>query len=296
VAGAIHLGSNRADGGLHGTIMLDRRDRDHRGSGYRSAGRHHGSRRIYGSAYGGFYNRDYSPIYGYGLGYRYPYYGYSYSSLYYPSSYIYRFADRDIYYADQIVETQVVYQGPPAAQAVAPSSTTVAPVEQETYQSLIEPGESTLIGQGNQAYLAGRYDDARRSYATAMLADERDGYVKFLYALANFALQDYEVGGMAIRRALLTTPELIEYPVDIRGLYRDPAIMGQQIARLVRFVDTHPTNNGAQLLLGYVLFAAGKPEQAMVTMEILSASNMDDNLAALLRDAIVRVSREKKPE
>lgn len=201
-----------------------------------------------------------------------------------------------MYYADQIVETQIVEQGPPTPQAVAPSNTTAAPVEQDTYQSLIEPGESTLIGQGNQSYLAGQYEDARRSYATAMLADERDGYVKFLYALSNFALQDFEVGGMAIRRALLTTPELVEYPVDIRGLYRDVAIMDQQIARLVRFVDTHPTNSGAQLLLGYVLFAAGKPDQAMVTMEILSAANMDDSLAALLRDAIVRVNRNKKPE
>ena len=127
-----------------------------------------------------------------------------------------------------------------------------------------------------------------------MLADERDGYAKFLYALANFSLGDYDVAGMAIRRALLTTPELIEYPVDARGLYPDPLVLEAQIGQLNHFVVDHPADRSATLLLGYVLYATGQPGRAILTLGPLTATDPNDNLSALLRDAVLRVSRNRK--
>jgi Flp pilus assembly protein TadD len=123
------------------------------------------------------------------------------------------------------------------------------------------------------------------------MADERDGYAKFLYALTNFALGDYEVAGVAIRRALLTTADLIDYPVDIRSLYPDKSRLSIQFDSLVAFVEDHPQDRDARLLLGYLQYAAGDPRLAMSILDPLATSGSEDEIVTLLLDAALRVSR-----
>ena len=213
-------------------------------------------------------------------------------SAYYDIPYVYRFYDTDVYYIDQSAGQPDAYSpaSPPPAGATQGTSAL-----DSTYQALTEPGGTTLIGQGNEAFLAGRYDEARRAYVSAMLADERDGYAKFLYSLANFAAGDYDVAGMALRRALLTTPALIDYPVDVRSLYGVPTIFEKQLERLIRFVGDHADDRGASLLLAYLHYATGQPERALPVADRLSKSDANDSVAALLRDAVLRVGSGKKP-
>ncbi len=253
---------------------------------YNNNRRHRGwPQRYYRGAY---YSHRYRPINYYGCDYYRPWYGYTYSTVYYPEPYVYRFYDTNVYYTDRTYEADDVYE----AAAPSPVDAGNEPLPPTgTYRVLTAQEEATLLGQGNAAFMAGRYDEARRLYVSAMLADERDGYAKFLYALANFAMRDYEVAGMAIRRALLTTTDLIDYPVDVRSLYPQPTLFEAQLEDLTRFVADHPHDRGALLLLGYMHYAGGQPKPALSVLDRLAKIDPDDDIASLLRDAVARVSR-----
>ncbi len=242
--------------------------------------------------------------------------------------YAYRAYDTDVYYIDQTyvlddpldVTVSSVITTPSTAVLMSPEMTTIetpaasdivtigevatsdlvtvdetVPPQVTTADTdllpLTEPGEMTLVGKGNAAFTNGRYDDARRFYVSAIMADERDGYAKFLYALTNFALGDYEVASMAIRRALLTTVDLIDYPVDIRSFYPDKSWLAAQLDSLVAFVEAHPQDPDARLLLGYLHYAAGDPQLAMSVLDLQATSDNKDEIVTLLRDAVLRVSR-----
>lgn len=277
-AGYIHLGNGRSGPELRGALYLNRRHHRHRSSYYYGPSR---------------YFHRYHPIRYYGNAYYEPWYGYRYNTVYFNTPYVHRFYETNVVYVERPAKQVEVYD--------AASPTPVAAVEgpmpsgAEVYAPLTEPVDNTLVGRGNAAFMAGTYDEARRLYVSAMLADERDGYAKFLYALVNFAMGDYEVAGMAIRRALLTTADLIDYPVDVRVLYPQPLIFDTQREKLIRQVDQSPQDRGALLLLGYLHYAAGEPERALAVLDRLVEIDSDDNTAALLHDAVRRVIRERQP-
>jgi len=271
VSGYLHIGRDRGGPRLYGGLSYDRHNRRQNG------------RRCYPR---GHYYHLYYPIHHYSHDYYWPRYGYMYSSAYYSDPYVYQSYDTDIYYIDD--------GGEPAQTVIVENTEAdrdfeVEPGPDVTYQALLDPADSTLMGRGNAAFMAGVYDEARRYYVSAMLADERDGYAKFLYALVNFATGDYEVAAMATRRALLTTPDLLDYPPDIRGLYTDAVQLEAQLEVLARFVDSHPLDGNARLLLAYVQLAAGRPAEALAILDNRVRTDNGDQLAALLRDAIVRI-------
>ena len=271
VSGYLHFGRDGGGPRLYGALNYDRHNR--RPYGTRCYPRGH-------------YYHLYYPIHHFSRDYFLPWDGYRYSSLYYSDPYVYQFYDTDVYYIEEkrAPAQAVIVEGTEADRDLE-----VGPSPDVTYQALLDPGDSTLIGRGNAAFIGGLYDEARRYYVSAMLADERDGYAKLLYAVVNFATGDYEVAGMAIRRALLTTPELIEYPPDIRGLYTDGVPLDAQVEMLARFVDTHPLDGNARLLLAYVQLARGHPSEALAILDDAVKTDTVDELAGLLRDAIVRI-------
>lgn len=275
--GYIRLGSGAAGRLAYGALYYDGGQRHRRGTvGYcRSPRYYHGYRPFY--YYG---SRDYAP-----------WLGYTYASAYYPLPYVYRFDEPDVYYIENVYEVEG------APDVVDPISTRTwegPPSRTESYPMLTEPNEVTPIGQGNGAFRAGRYDEARSHYISAVLADERDGYAKFLYALANFAVGEYDVAAMALRRALSTTPEMIEYPVDVRSLYPAESVFERQMDLLARFVTAHPQDRGARLLLGYLHYGGGEPERALSVLPGAAASDPDDEVTALLLDAVIRIVEGEK--
>ncbi|MGB2988277.1 MAG: hypothetical protein WBE26_20600 [Phycisphaerae bacterium] len=277
-AGYVHLGSGRSGPRAYGALYYD------------GGRRHHRQHHYYRDSH---YYFGYRPIRYFGRRYYEPWYGYSYISAYRPTPHVYRFYDTDVYYIDQVYGAGGAYD---AAGATGVEVLEGPPTPGEALPALTEPGDATLIGQGNTAFMVGRYDEAHRLYASAMLAEERDGYAKFLYSLANFAMKDYEVAAMAIRRALLTTPELIDYPVDVRRLYSHASAFETQMDDLRRFVRDHPGDRGSRLLLGYLHYAGGEPGRALPILSDLAVSDANDGAATLLHDAVVRIVREGEPD
>jgi len=285
LAGLIHVGANPLQVRVGG--QYDRHD----------PSRYH--YRPYGHSYRpGHYYHGYRSCYYPGYAYSSPFFGYSYSTVYLADPYVVRVYDRTeptVYYDDspsayRISTSETVTQAPPL-----PASPAGQQMPSEDYQQLPSAPQNTIVVEGNAAFAAGRYEDARRSFIRAVLADERDGYAKVLYAWASFALGDFDVAAAALRRALLTTSDLITYPMDLRTLYSDPAPLSGQIDALFRFNAEHPANRESGLLLGYLFYSIGEADRAASILNGLADSDRTDTMMALIRDSAVRAARGPTP-
>ncbi len=251
--------------------------------------------------------------YGYGLGVSYGL-GYSYPSVYYAEPYVSTVYSEPTY-VPQYSDTEYVtppdepatamYGSPPVDQAGSvqptvpntqlPTISNTQPQEGvDNYQSLAgDESHRAVVTKGNEAFAAGRYDDARGLYARAVMSDERDGYAKVLYAWANFALGNYEVAAAALRRGLLTTPDLVDYPLDLRTLYPDLEILDRQRDDLKRFIAGNPGHREAQFVWGYLLYSTGEAGPAESVFNSLESADKNDTLMSLLGDAAARNARGK---
>ncbi|RME39236.1 MAG: hypothetical protein D6788_05900, partial [Planctomycetota bacterium] len=289
--GYISLGRVGLDTSLHGAIYYDAHHH------------HHHLRHLFGHGHLGYYYSHYYPAFYpyYDYVYSYPvWYGYTYTSVYYPEPYVYRPCDTTVY---------IYEEGPPEpgevddrdASAVAPPVPYDVPPSEppkddpNAYRPLTAPDETTDVGRGNAAFLAGRYEDARREYIRAVMIDERDGHAKLLYAYANFATGDFEVAATALRRALLTTPSLMDYPVDLRVLYGNPEDLDVHLAELTAYVNARPADRAVAVLLAYIHYAIGHPAEALRILNPMAEGLPQDSLIALLRDAIVRTGLSEDP-
>lgn len=253
----------------------------------------------------GFY-----PSYGYGLGFGYTYSSAYLSQPYFASAYASPGYVVPTYASPGYVaptygaigyDTTAAYPAPAAPYVGPPTQTApaqpTAPPEQlpegaDGYQTLEPSAElRAVVMDGNAAFAAGRYDEARALYVRAMLADERDGYVKMLHAWVNFALGDYETADASMRRALLTTRDLVDYPMDLRTMYSDANVLTTQTERLARFVAENPMNRESELVLAYLYYSTGEADRAAGLFGSLAVRDADDTLAAQLRDAAVRNAR-----
>jgi len=280
----------------------------------------HGYRPYYGYYYGvGYY--PYSTYYGVS-GY-YPTYGYSSYDYYYPSTYLsytpayvsdWRdddFDDQDVYYTNNVYigdETDGVATGSQGGGAVisTPQVQEPAPV----VGSAIEPGvqaetiegapaaeqEPTLVDIGNAAFNEGDYQEAIRYYVGAVLANDNDGIARLFYGLSQFAIGDYDLAAMGMRRALVIMPDLIDRPIDLRSLYPDLETFESQLDKLVRFVEENPRGTNAMFVLGYVYYASAQPELAVSTLRKLTDLDSKDKEAAQVRNAAIAVlSADEEP-
>lgn len=242
------------------------------------------------------YYHGYHPIYYPGYRSYSPWYGYAYTSVYLTEPYVVRVYDYDddpvVYYQDTPSYQTTTAESAPAAESYsAPSGGAYPAPTGEAYQPLPTTPQNSLVADGNTAFTAGRYEDARRLYTRAVMADERDGYAKMLLGWASFAVGDYDGAAATIRRALLTTDDLVNYPMDVRTFYPDAAVLNHQIDSLEQFTRSGPDHREAELVLAYLYYSVGQAERSASLFNGLVERDGNDTLAASLRDAAVRASR-----
>ena len=193
----------------------------------------------------------------------------------------YRFYDVDLYDVDRLDEYAFEVPGSVLAGSTGMPVSEASPWKQEQFV----PGVESVLAEGQAAFVDLRYENARRMFAKAMFLDDRDGRSKLLYAVASVAVGDIDLAGLALRRALLTTPELVENPWDLRMLYADELALNVHLSRLSRYASDHPERRDVQLLLGYLYFGWGSPERAHTHFNRLVLTDSEDLLAARLRDS-----------
>lgn len=263
----------------------------------------------------------YYPAYShYGYSYAwYPWFGYSYRCAYTSAPIVYYVDDPEVIYVDRTtyvevepeepyaygdggyvddsyasssdaygsrpVGTSVSYDRPnsgllSANSYISPDEFVGPPTPMSEYDKISPNGNPVLVG--NAAFARGDYTKAQSAFAGAVLADERDGYLKLLYGAASIAAGEYSLGGVAIRRALLTTDLLIDQPLDLRSLYSNEAEFEYHLRSLDDYVATYPADRDATFALGYVLYATGDPDRATKVFRKLSQRDTTDLLAEQL--------------
>ncbi len=231
--------------------------------------------------------------------------------LYYPTYPVY-YDPYPLYPAYPVYsETTIVNQAPPVIYppegvegvnadvlpqegAAAPQT---APATQETTEQI--PGEveraQKLMLEGLEAFTAGEYDKAARSFLQVGLDDPDNVDALLAYAVARFATGDYSVAAIALRRGVSKYPEVVNSAFDIRDRYGEVDDFVKHVEALEDYVRQNPDDADGWLMLGFVRHFTGERAQAQTTFEILQRRSVrDTELADLFINA--KAPAESGPE
>lgn len=191
-------------------------------------------------------------------------------------------------------ESPVVIESQPAqvfdaAPVQSPQTTLEAPPVTDTAvagpPSLedLAQSEPDLLDLGNAAFNQGDYREALRSYIAAIMSDETNGYPRLFYGVGQFALGDYSLAAIGIRRALAVSPDLIANPIDVRSIYPAESVFLEHMRNLQVYLVENPTDTEAKFLLGYLHFASASPENALSLFSATLADVPGDSLVLELQ-------------
>ena len=163
------------------------------------------------------------------------------------------------------------------------------PSEPVTQPNEEAPAVRPLVEQGDAAFVAGKYDEARRLYIRDLLSNPDDPGTQLRYAWVQLALGHFDVAANALRRSLVADPSLLDWPPDPRGLYGNPNDFEAHRAALRAQAAETVAPRDVLFLLAYTEYATGEPRAGLAQLERVLALDDSDTLAYLLRDALVNV-------
>ncbi|MCP4249325.1 MAG: tetratricopeptide repeat protein [bacterium] len=193
---------------------------------------------------------------------------------------------------DSIVDVQPTYDPllaeastftvPSFEQEVPPSVTTLPSGETPSQESVLAP-----LMEGDAAFAAGDYAQARRHYIRAQLDGVYVGEATLAYALSRFAEGEYALAAMAYRRGLELQPDAIDQPLDVLHFYGQPEALRDHLDGLDAYLKTYPTDRQGWFLLGQVRYGAGDLTGALTAFDRALALNPGDVMASMLREATI---------
>lgn len=137
--------------------------------------------------------------------------------------------------------------------AISPAA---APSANETFT----PQMRELFLAAENAFRAGRYDEALNKIQNLLDANPKLGLAALLHAETLFALGKYPESAAAMRWAMSNLPRqqwgiIVE---NHRKFYADPRKFQEQLQALENYVQQNPTNPSGRFLLGYHYGYAGR--------------------------------------
>ena len=293
--GGGHAGGGHARGG-HGSY-------GHSGGGHSGGASHYGGGHSGGAShYGGLGHHGYG-VHGYGdYGHDYSYSHYD-SPAYFSLSYEPRYGSYGYAYDDGLPRYDVAYGSDSSlpyvsatlAQGCAPRGSCggagpVGPPPPSSGRSSrsVAGGKTAQLGPGYQrgaeeAFRAGRYDQALRLANHALVETPRDGKLHLFASQILLATEDYQGAATAIHQgASLLKPKDWGYVVEnFRKYYRGRDYV-KQMDRLTKFIKANPEAAHARFLRGYHYGYLGYKEAAH--RELAKAVELEgrDKLAARL--------------
>jgi len=183
------------------------------------------------------------------------------------------------------------------SEGAAAGPDTQGPDTQGKVQIEVEPQEripinNALLADAARSFQEGRYEDAKAYLARAVLNDPQNGFAELAYALGHFAVGDYQPAAAAVRRGLASVPDIVDAPLDIVRQYGEPKDFEMHMQALQLYVASHPDDQNAWFLMGYVLYSSGHPEKAASAFAKAAKLDPSDTYAAVLHDAVKRVRVE----
>jgi len=95
--------------------------------------------------------------------------------------------------------------------------------------------------EGDRAFAAGDFAEARRHYVRAQLDGRFYAEATLAYAITRFAEGEYAAAAMGLRRGLEALPDAIDFPIDVTALYAaDLAAFGDHVEDLEKHLAVTP--------------------------------------------------------
>jgi len=158
---------------------------------------------------------------------------------------------------------------PPAAQREAGRAGEIEPPPKRPAGGLTPEKLHDLMVEGVRLFHAGKYNQAASLFLRVTLADRMNIDATLAYAVARFATGDYQIAGLAVRRAVLRMPEVVNADFDVRDRYGNRADFENHLARLEWFLTEQDDIEDAWLVLGFIRHFSGQRELAAQTFERL---------------------------
>jgi tetratricopeptide (TPR) repeat protein len=241
------------------------------------------------------YPIGYQPYYG--LSYYYPYYHrkYIYVSIggYWPSYYRYRryywYGCHPYYWYGTHVITEpyqdVTYNTYNYYNA---DNSNEAPLDEPEFESAAD----LCFARAVELFEAENYADAVLQLREAVSLSPDDIILPFTYSQALFANGDYSHAASVLREAVAQIPEdelTVYYP---RGLYKDEAILTEQIKQLEAAAKKEPFDSDYQLLLGYQYLGSGQLDKAQSPLTEAAGSTANTITADKLLELATKLETE----
>lgn len=214
--------------------------------------------------------------------YSYPYY-YNDYCFYRPVSTVV-YSDPQVIYVEQpsepVGEAVVSEPAPPARVTALPAESTLS-IAAQRYLEL-----------GDRAFREARYTDAVQFYAKAVEFAPDQGALYLVLSDALFASGDYHYGAYAVRRALELDPTLVQSQVDKHGFYPDPKLFDAQLESLESYVNAHPSDRDARLVLALNYLFGARPRDAVRVLEGAASAMAGDPAAQQILNRAREADRE----
>jgi len=139
---------------------------------------------------------------------------------------------------------------------------------------------------------AENYADAVLQFREAVSLSPEDIVLPFTYSQALFANGDYAHAASVLREAIAQIPEdelTVYFP---RGLYKDEAILTEQIEQLEAAAEKEPFDSDYQLLLGYQYLGSGQLDKAQQPLTKAAESTANTTTAGKLLELAAKLKTE----
>jgi hypothetical protein len=124
------------------------------------------------------------------------------------------------------------------------------------------PRSTQLVTLGDRFFRAGNLKKAEERYQQAQRAAPEEAGPRVRLAQIAFVRGAYGEAASRLREALTVQPGWLITAGDIQSLYGEPADFARHMARLGSYVQTHPEDRDAWLVLGAQFFLTGRTVKA----------------------------------
>ncbi|MCH8964711.1 MAG: hypothetical protein IIB58_07105 [Planctomycetes bacterium] len=142
-----------------------------------------------------------------------------------------------------------------------------------------------LLKEGLDYFHNRRYAQAARSFIAAADKDHGDAGSRLHAAQCLMSSGLYSQALVYVRRAFELAPQLIYRPLNHRDNYSFPLDFDRHLAEMERYVEAHPKDDDAVLLLAYEQFFSVRPSRAAKAMRRVKRLAKSDGFARRLWQA-----------
>jgi len=162
----------------------------------------------------------------------------------------------------------------------------IVPPPAGSLQKIPESRYAERVRRAHEAMKAGRYAEADRIYSDAVAFDPGRAVAAFGRAHALLGLAYYHQASLVLVRYLRAHPAWAADLPDLKSVYADAQIYERTVSDLERSAKGEGATPAQRFLLGYVLCAGGRCDEARPYLEQAAASAEIKEAAQALLDAM----------